>query len=534
MKDEEKSSDSSFIPHPSSFSIHPSSLTEAGQVLGTAAYMSPEQAQGREVGPATDIYALGAILYEILTGRPPYQGKTAAVLAQVRSGVEPDASALQKGAPPALAAICRKAMQREVANRYANVTDLASDVERWPADEPVLVYREPLHVRAGRWARKHKAIVATAAAALVTATVGLGVGLLVVNAEKNRTESARRGEQTQRTVAQAQAELARKNEATAKDREAESRSMLDFIDKKVLAAARPAGQAGGLGKDVSLREAIEAATASIEKDFAAQPLIEAKLRMTLGISLLHLGDAPHAVEQNEKALALYTEHLGPEHLDTITSMHNLGNCYGVLGRREDALKLRENALELRKAKLGPDHRDTLMSMNTLSISYRMHRRYAEALKLREETLAIQKEKLGPDHPDTLISMHNLANSYSDVGRHAEALKLHEESLELQKAKLGPGHPDLLTPMMSLATAYRDRGRFSEALALNEETVTLQQEKLGLDHPDTMFCMFNLAASYADVGRYADALEMSQQTLALRENKLGAREHTHAGQHGTGR
>ena len=179
-----------------------------------------------------------------------------------------------------------------------------------------------------------------------------------------RAEQARRAEADR-------AEAERQAKQTPR-REAETQAVLDFVENKVFAAARPEGQDGGLGHDVTLRKAIEAALPFVETSFTNQPLIEARLRMTLGTSFWYLGEAGIAAEQFQKARALYTQHLGPDHPDTLRSMNNLANSYAALGR------------------------------------------HAEALKLHEETLALQKAKLGPDHPDTLASMNNLANSYADA------------------------------------------------------------------------------------------------------------------------
>jgi tetratricopeptide (TPR) repeat protein len=134
-------------------------------------------------------------------------------------------------------------------------------------------------------------------------------------------------------------------------------------------------------------------------------------------------------------------------------MNNLALSYADLGRHAEALKLHAETLALQRAKLGPDHPDTLQSMHNLARCYAALGRPAEALKLREETLALFKAKLGPDHPDTLKSMNNLAMSYAALGRHAEALKLHEETLALFKAKLGPDHPDTLKSMYNIACVH---------------------------------------------------------------------------------
>jgi WD40 repeat protein/tRNA A-37 threonylcarbamoyl transferase component Bud32 len=167
--------------------------THMGQAVGTPAYMSPEQAAGQhdEVGPASDIYSLGATLYAILTDRPPFEGKSEGVLRRVERGEFPRPRQIRPSVPAALEAICLKAMAMRPQDRYLSALELASDVERYTADEPVLCHGEPWLVRAGRWARKHKAIVMTAAAVLFTALAGLAALLYFVNAEKNRTELQR-------------------------------------------------------------------------------------------------------------------------------------------------------------------------------------------------------------------------------------------------------------------------------------------------------------------------------------------------------
>ena len=193
-------------------------------------------------------------------------------------------------------------------------------------------------------------------------------------------------------------------------REAETKSALDFVENKAFAAARPEGVDGGLGYSVSLRKAVEAALPFVASSFKNQPLIEARLRMTLGKSFEDLGEAKIASQQFEAARAIYTKHRGPEHPDTLTAMHSLADSYGDIGQNADALKLQEATLALRKTNLGPQHPDTLASMRGLANCLYSLGRYTDAIKLYEETLALQKTNLGPDHPDTLRTMLFLARN----------------------------------------------------------------------------------------------------------------------------
>ncbi|KAH8832112.1 hypothetical protein DL96DRAFT_1779913 [Flagelloscypha sp. PMI_526] len=212
--------------------------------------------------------------------------------------------------------------------------------------------------------------------------------------------------------------------------------------------------------------------------------------------------------------------LGPEHPDTLTTMHNLASSYTDLGRATEAASLTEQVLALRKRIIGPEHPNTLMTMNNLANSYRDLGRATEALSLKEQVLALAKRIIGPEHPLTLTTMHNLASSYRDLGRATEALSLKEQVLALRKRIIGPEHPLTLTTMISLANSYTDLGRAPEALLLNEQVLALTKRILGPEHPDTLGTMHNLANSYRDLGRATEALSLNEQALALRKRIIG--------------
>jgi serine/threonine-protein kinase len=157
--------------------------TQMGAALGTPAYMSPEQASGRldQLGPASDIYSLGAVLYAVLTGRPPIEGKDSAeALKKAQRGEWPPPGHVHPAVPPALDSVCRKALALRPEQRYGTALELAADVERWLADEPVEAYPEPLGRRLARWGRRHRPIVTGAAALLLTAVAALSVGIVLL------------------------------------------------------------------------------------------------------------------------------------------------------------------------------------------------------------------------------------------------------------------------------------------------------------------------------------------------------------------
>jgi tetratricopeptide (TPR) repeat protein len=512
--------------------------TAHGLMMGTPLYMSPEQAEfnNLDVDTRTDIYALGVILYELLTGTTPLERqrfKQAAWQEMLRLIKEeepprPSARLSGSGSLPSVAAqrrleavkltklvrgeldwIVMKCLEKDRGRRYETANGLARDLGRYLHDEPVEACPPSTGYRLRKFVRKHRAGLATTAALAALLLLGAAVSIwqavratraeAAAQASLAETEAARAAEAEQRQLAEAAEQKARaaadaesKSKETALSREAETQAVLDFVEKQVFAAARPEGQAGGLGRDVSLRRAIEAALPFVDKSFRDQPFIEARLRMTLGTSFYYLGEAKIAAEQYQTARTIYSKHLGPDDPATLRSMAGLAHSYVDLDRHAEALKLREETLTLRKAKLGLDHPETLQSMNDLARSYATLGRWPEACQLFAEALALRKAKLGPDHPDTLWSMGGLAVSYTGLGRHADALPLFRETLRLRKAVLGPDHSDTLAIMGIMANYYTSLGRYADALPLFEETLARQSVKLGPNHPLTLGNMNNLA------------------------------------------
>jgi tetratricopeptide (TPR) repeat protein len=497
-------------------------VSQSGVLLGTPAYMSPEQARGEAslIDPRADVFALGAILCEILTGRPPYAGSTAhEVCGKAAEGDLADAHARLDacGADAALRELARRCLAAERTARPPDAGAVARDVTAYLTSAQERLRQAQLERTAAEARAEEAQAKARAERRARRLTLALAAALFLgIGVSAWQAVAATRAEHN--AVAAAVAEKEAKETADAK--EAETRSVLDFVQNYIFAAARPEGQAGGLGQDVSLRLALEAALPVVETHFANQPLVEARLRLTLGTSFRYLGEAQIAADQFGRARALYAAHLGPDDPATLESMDNLAAAYGDLDRQLEALALREETLSRRKDRLGPDHPDTFRSMHSLANSYEDIGWHDDALKLYEETLALQKAKLGPDHSDTLSSMNSLALCYSAHQRYADALALHKETLARRQARLGPGHPDTLASMINLANSYVDLRDYEGALKLQQETLVLQKAKLGPQHPHTIKTIYNLGNTYGWLERYEEALKFHQEAFELRKAKFG--------------
>ncbi len=533
--------------------------TLPGQLIGTLAYMSPEQISGdpRELDTRSDVYALGIIGYELLTGHVPFDVSTKTIPQVARAIVEEEPPALgtiNRAFRGDLATIIAKALEKDKNRRYQSASEFAEDLRRYLANQPILARPATTFYQLRKFAARNKPVVAGVCVALAA----LVIGIAGTTAQAVRATRARDRARAAELLAEQRLAEAEMQRAEAQRQAAIAQAVNEFLNDDLLAAADPEQQ----GRDVTVRAVLDRAAQAIEGRFGDEPLVEAAVRATLGETYHRLGADAAGVELLERAVALYRAQLGEDHLRTLHAMNWLGLTYAVLGRYVEAEDLLLRGVEGRRRLYGESDGATLAAMNhlallyerqgrpadeeallqkTLSLAeahlkpedetlqtalvnlgdlYRRQRRYAEAEPLLVRALEVARRVRGDAHPATLNCMGSLSTLYSDQGRLAEAEPLCLATLEGRRRALGDEHPKTLASMNALAVVYKRQGRFDAAEALYLETLEIKRRVLGPDNPATLVSLNNLGALYATAGRHAEAEPYFVQTLAARRRVLG--------------
>jgi tetratricopeptide (TPR) repeat protein/tRNA A-37 threonylcarbamoyl transferase component Bud32 len=499
-------------PHVSDFGLAKrvetdSGLTQSGLLVGTPSYMSPEQASGRRqaLTTAADVYGLGAILYALLTGRPPFKGQTVLeTLEQIKEQEPRPPSSLNVRVDRELEAVCLKCLNKEPARRYASAETLAEDLERWLRGETIAARPAGRAERLWRWSRRHQALVRSAAMVLLLAVLGLAISMVLILQARQRTETARASEAEQRGIADEKA--------------AEANAAIEFLVNDLLGSVRPEKKKGG--SPVTVEQVLANAEKKIDGAFAGQPRVEARVRHMLGLTYWKLAKYPEAVRHTQRALALYSRWNGPNARETLAAMFCLANVLNDQGKWDEARQLHEDVLERRRNALGEDDPDTNSSINNLANVLRSLGKLDEARQLHEDVLGRRKYELGEDHPDTLNSMHNLCIVLTEQGKLEESRQLLEKVVGLRRRVLGDYHTATLHSMSELAIVLDDLHQWEEARKVNEEVLERLRKVAGEDHPDTLMTMHNLANVLQDLGKLEEARKLHEEVQRRMRKVLG--------------
>jgi tetratricopeptide (TPR) repeat protein len=547
-----------------------SQFTHIGHFMGTPGYISPEQADPAvlDIDTRTDVYSLGVVLYVLLTDSQPidtrhWQQRPLDELLRKLREEEPPAPSTRVNSDRIRSAataeargtesrqlvsllrgdldlITMKALEKDRRRRYGTPSEIAADLRRYLSHEPVEARPASAVYKLRKYLRRHAALAAGAAAVLVVLAGGIIASTsLAIRAnragraaleERDRAvqAEARTRIERDRATAADQAATQDRNRALAEkqraDEEAASAKAVDnFLQDDLLAQAsayRQARPSASPDPDLKVRTALDRAAAGIEGKFDKQPLVEASIRRTIGVTYTGLGIYPQAQVQLEKALELRRRFLGDEHPDTLIVDENLADVYLDQGKYAKAEALYSKTLAARRRILGEQHPDTLTSMFDLAEANMHEEKLAQAEPLLISVLKTRRRVLGNDDPATLASMYALGVLYREQGRLAPAEALVQEAFEGQRRKLGDGHPETLLSMNILASLYVSENKYAPAESLYQQALEIERRALGEEHRNTIFTVNSLAYLYQTEGKFAQAEPLYLKTLEYQQRVLG--------------
>lgn len=491
--------------------------TEAGQVIGTLQYMSPEQidADPSDIDVRSDVYTLGVALYELLAGRPPY---TVADSSAVRAGriIKEQAPTSLSAIAPALRGdvetIVLKALEKERERRYQSALELKQDIERYLASEPISARKPSVVYQVRVFARRNKAAFGAAVAVLVVALAAavVSVGFAL------REAAARRAADRANAIAQRQ----RAEADAARDgarREAENAEAANRFLREVLSMASPSR---AMGRTVTVRDAVEQAAGRIPSLTTGRPGTEAAIRSAVGATLRSLGQFEQAEGHLRAAVELLTRDRGEDAPETLGARMELAAAIMERGMHAEALEETTRALQGFRRSLGDRAAPTIQALNQLAWHLYNAGRAGEAEPLFRETLVGFDATLGKDAQQSIKARTNLAACLADVGKTDEALPLAERGRDGLIALLGPKHPDSVYARHIHAYVLMQRDRYAEAAALYGPIVADAIEVYGAEHPYAVYPENNLAWSLLEAGRPDEAQTVFERVLDVRRRTLG--------------
>jgi serine/threonine protein kinase len=524
-----------------------SMYTEIGQIVGTLEYMSPEQAElsTLDIDMRADVYALGVLLYELLTGTTPLSRKrlnNAAFVEMLRIIREEEPQkpstrlteskeslaslAAQRRTEPAklmkavrgeLDWIVMKCLEKDRTRRYETASSLARDVERHLADEPVDACPPSARYRLGKFLRRHRGPVLAASLillALVGGIVGTTWGLIRAEGQRQKAETAA------------------EQEREAKEREAEQRALAETKRQEAEDQKKRAEQQKQRAEEKEKEARKQQQIAEAVRTFLQHDLLRQADATEQADTLLPLGgrfeakDNPTIKELLERAAGELTpakiEAKFPSQREVQASiLRTVGDTYRGIGEYGKAVEFLTRASDLYRAAFGFDNPDSLRTLNHLAMAYRANGNVLPAIELYEQIRAAIVKKQGVDHIDTLLTLANLATAYLAAGKPIQAIKLFEQARDGSVKTQGADHLFTLAILNNLAQTYMAAGQVRQAIKLGEQVRDMRAKKLGVDHPYTLITRCNLAGAYLKAGELPWAIALFQQVLDAQKKKLGA-------------
>jgi tetratricopeptide (TPR) repeat protein/predicted Ser/Thr protein kinase len=517
-----------------------SNVTMTAAMLGTPAYMAPEVISNgiRAATVAADVWGLGAILYELLAGRRPFEAESIPELVRSVVGDEPPPL---RAVPADLAAIAFRALHKNPERRYPTVLAMAADLRAWLAGEPVTARPYPWWERLQFATKRHPWAAGGIAVAILLSITTTLVGV--------RETRLRREEQAARLAANQEAET--------------SREILKFLQNDLLAQASPESEPD---RDIKLRTVLDRAAKTIDGRFPHQPLVEASIRETLASTYFALGEETISLAQAAKAVALYTQEKGPESSeilrlryfeidrdlqkgkltegealatrvlaaqrrilppaapDIYTTWRELVAIYGQLGKLDQAEYQAREAWTAATKYLGPDDLQTIRLECSLADILGEEKRGTEALAAFRHCLAAARRKWGTESVFTVAIISDMAAVVYGQGDFAGSLALAREAVEIRTKILGPKHADTVVSTTNLASMLGNQGRLLEAEALFQQARATYIQLFGPEDQNTLYLEIDLTDIWLAQGRFREAADLGRKNLPVYERLEGA-DHT---------
>lgn len=503
-------------------------LTRYGEFIGTPAYMSPEQAKvgGLDVDTRTDVYSLGALLYELVTGCAPFDEQKLKQLApdEMRRWIREETPVSPSQCIESLsmretvidigdtsrrqwkAALCGeldwivgKAMNKDRDRRYETANALGDDVRRYLRHEPVVARPPTLSYRWQTLVKRHRSTVITSAivaTSLLVAAVLSGWWAWQATQAKRETEIAR---------------------DVAANEAASLREVVDFMNQDLMLFADPRAEPN---RRISLRSVVDRASARLNRKTFEKPAVEASIRTTLGETYRGLGEYGAAEAHLQRARALYRTLYGQTHAHTLAASARLVTVLLHQDKYDEAAKeLRAIVPEAQRA-LGPTHEVTIQAMNLEAWHQEATGQLTEAEQLLSNVLQRRIDSMGQDTPETWRAMANLAYVLQSQGRLDDALELLEPAFQALSANEAQWNPDVLRAAANLASLYMARRESEKAESLYSQTIAQTTAWLGDDHPQTLTVRHGLALVLLSKQKYLDAQRMLREVLRGQQTHLG--------------
>ncbi|MCP3902974.1 MAG: serine/threonine protein kinase, partial [Planctomycetes bacterium] len=411
--------------------------TARGELVGTIRYMSPEQLADdpEALDTRSDLYALGVIAYELLTGRLPYETTTSSIV-EISRAIETDdpvpLGSVDRRFRGDLETILTKALEKEKSRRYESAAAMAADLARYLAHEPIAARPPTRMYQLRKFARRNRVLVGGVAATFIALTTGLVLTTW----------------QAQRASAAA---------ALARQESAQANAVTEFL-RRIFEEMDP----HTAGRRVDVLALVDRAAGDIDTVFADKPLGRAAVHNEVGTIYYNLGGTDAADAHFEQALALWEREPAGEGVDVLKALNNLGLVRLSEGRHEEAETLLRRAWEGRRQRLGDDDHDTLATMNNLAMAALYQGRMEDGERLLREALALQTAAFGPGALETVTTATNIGNLLRDRGELEEAEALQRNAVEHARAELGEETVATLMAMSAYGRTLRKLDRLDEA------------------------------------------------------------------------